>query len=140
MEIDEDDEEATDEEDEDAEDNDEDTSMAVDQDGQPSGSQKKPKLKPRKSQLNFDVFNDNEAVRKLTSADTEKLRLQIKYHSDALNFIQHIEEAMGLLEQMLGSKNKAEVLEAMEFFKIAQGFDFESAKVRCFFPLAFRYF
>ncbi|KAE9404631.1 hypothetical protein BT96DRAFT_955569 [Gymnopus androsaceus JB14] len=108
MEIDEDDEEATDEEDEDAEDNDEDTSMAVDQDGQPSGSQKKPKLKPRKSQLNFDVFNDNEAVRKLTSADTEKLRLQIKYHSDALNFIQHIEEAMGLLEQMLGSKNKAE--------------------------------
>ncbi|KAJ4490288.1 non-SMC mitotic condensation complex subunit 1-domain-containing protein [Lentinula aciculospora] len=125
MEVDED-EEPTNEEDEDEEDE-EDVSMVVDEEGQPSGSAEKTKLKPRKSQLNLEAFNDDEAIRRLTSVDTEKLRLQKKYYADGLDFIRQMEDAIVLLEQMLGSKNKAEVLEAMEFFRVAHEYRLTSA-------------
>jgi len=35
--------------------------------------------------------------------------------------------------KLLGSKNKAEVLEVMEFFKVAHEYQFESAKVSSIF-------
>ncbi|KIK68647.1 hypothetical protein GYMLUDRAFT_54247 [Collybiopsis luxurians FD-317 M1] len=122
MDVDDEDEETTDEEEDDNEEDDneeeDNDSMAVDDEGQPSSS----KPKPRKSQINLEAFNDDDAVKKLTSMDTERLRLQKKYYSDALLFIRQIDDALGVLEQMLGSKNKSEVLEAIEFFKVAHDY------------------
>lgn len=129
MEVDDEDEEPTDDEDEN-EDEDENTSMPVDEEGQLPSSTKKNKLKPRKSQLNLEAFNDDEAIRKLTSVDTEKLRLQKKYFADGLEFIRQMEGAIVLLVQMLGSKSKAEVLEAMEFFRVAHEYQLSTAEVR----------
>ncbi|KAF5389534.1 hypothetical protein D9757_004200 [Collybiopsis confluens] len=116
MDVDNEDGEATDQEDEDEEGD----SMDVDNEGQPATTRSK--LKPRKSQINLEAFNDDEAVRKLTSVETDQLRIQKKKLSDGLYFIQQIEDALGLLEQMLGSKNKSEVLEAIEFFRVAYHF------------------
>ncbi|KAH7878618.1 non-SMC mitotic condensation complex subunit 1-domain-containing protein [Lentinula edodes] len=127
MEVDDEDEEPTDDEDEN-EDEGENTSMAVDEEGQLPSSTKKNKLKPRKSQLNLEAFNDDEAIRKLTSVDTEKLRLQKKYFADGLEFIRQMEGAIVLLVQMLGSKSKAEVLEAMEFFRVAHEYQLSTAE------------
>ncbi|KAJ3798640.1 non-SMC mitotic condensation complex subunit 1-domain-containing protein [Lentinula aff. detonsa] len=126
MEVDDEEEEPTD--DEEDEETDEDSSMAVDEEGQPSGSAKGNSLKPRKSQINLEAFNDDEAIQKLTSAETEKLRLQKKYYADGLDFIRQMEGAILLLEQMLGSKNKAEVLEAMEFFRVAHEYQLSTAE------------
>ncbi|KAJ3827571.1 non-SMC mitotic condensation complex subunit 1-domain-containing protein [Lentinula raphanica] len=129
MDVDDDEQEDDEEADQDTdEDTDEDTSMDVDEEGQPAESSKSNKLKPRKSQINLEAFDDDEAIRKLTSAETEKLRLQKKYFADGLEFIRQMEGAIEVLEQMLGSKNKAEVLEAMEFFKIAHEYQLSSAE------------
>ncbi|KAF9066748.1 non-SMC mitotic condensation complex subunit 1-domain-containing protein [Rhodocollybia butyracea] len=118
--------ESTDEEQEN-ENDDEDASMDVDEEGQPKKTKTAP-LKPRKSQLNLDVFTDNEAIRKLTSNETDQLRREKKYYADALRFIGYIEDAMVIVEQMLGSKSKAEVLEAMDFFRVARAFELRDAK------------
>lgn len=37
-----------------------------------------------------------------------------------------------IMGQLLGSTNKAEVLEAMEFFRVAWEYQFDSAEVRAF--------
>lgn len=58
-----------------------------------------------------------------------KLRLTKRYYSDALTFITELEKAVPLVETLLASKVKSEVLEAMEFFKVAYEYKLESAEV-----------
>ncbi|KAF8988934.1 non-SMC mitotic condensation complex subunit 1 [Cyathus striatus] len=82
---------------------------------------KKPsqKLKPRKSQLNVAALTEEQAA--LTNLQTQEislLRLRKKL----------LEGAMEIVVQLLGSTHKAEVLEAMEFFRIAHEYGFEGAK------------
>ncbi|KAI8461597.1 condensin complex subunit 1 [Phakopsora pachyrhizi] len=48
-----------------------------------------------------------------------KLRLTKKYYSDAIQFIQILQSAIPLIEKLLASKIKSEVLEAIYFFKTA---------------------
>ncbi|EPQ26618.1 uncharacterized protein PFL1_05939 [Pseudozyma flocculosa PF-1] len=48
-----------------------------------------------------------------------KLRLTKRYYDDAVQFIVQLEGAMPVLSQLLVSTNKAEVLESMEFFRVA---------------------
>ncbi|KAF8986383.1 non-SMC mitotic condensation complex subunit 1-domain-containing protein [Cyathus striatus] len=87
------------------------------------------KLKPRKSQLNVAALTEEQAA--LTNLQTQEislLRLRKKFLSEALNFIRLLEGAMEIVVQLLGSTHKAEVLEAMEFFRIAHEYGFEGAK------------
>ena len=136
MEVDEDGEEGaktdTDEEDEDE---DEEDSMSVDGDSQetPKQKKKKPKaskLKPRKSQLDMDAFTQEQAaVAALEADELLRLKLKRKYYAEAMTFIHQIENAMDVLTQLLGSTNKAEVLETMEFFRYAYSYELEGAKV-----------
>ncbi|KII87644.1 hypothetical protein PLICRDRAFT_643063 [Plicaturopsis crispa FD-325 SS-3] len=94
-----------------------------------SKKSKRPKLKPRKSELNMAALtSEQEALAALSSSELLALRLRKKYYAAALNFIRQIEGAMDILEQLLGSKNKAEVLESMEFFRIAYEYKFDSAE------------
>ncbi|PWN41740.1 hypothetical protein IE81DRAFT_303229 [Ceraceosorus guamensis] len=58
----------------------------------------------------------------LSAEDAQRvitLRLTRRYYVDALHFIHQLSGAMPLLSQLLVSKSKAEVLESMEFFRVA---------------------
>jgi condensin complex subunit 1 len=88
------------------------------------------KRKRRQSQLDMAALtNEQAALAALESNQILHLRLRKRYYAEALNFIRQLEEAMPVLGQLLGSTNKAEVLEAMEFFRVAYEYQFDSAQV-----------
>lgn len=121
--------------------------MSVDEDddgegdgasGSPRKSKKKKgsKLKPRKSQI--DVMAVAEEQKVLATYDDQEItkqRLQKKYLSEALTFIDEIESAMEPMGRLLGSTSKPEVLEIMEFFRIAHEYHFESSRVSARRPI-----
>ncbi|KAL8375872.1 hypothetical protein RB595_007142 [Gaeumannomyces hyphopodioides] len=75
-----------------------------------------------------------EAIRKAqqeaaTSEAINNLTLQKKYYTEALRFINVIHDATVTICQLLGSKNKSEVIEAMDFFEIGDAYNIEENKV-----------
>jgi condensin complex subunit 1 len=65
-------------------------------------------------------------------ANLTRLRLTKRYIADALEFIRQVEGSMDVLGQLLGSTSKAEVLESIEFFKVAYEYQMAGASVgRC---------
>ncbi|KAK0538110.1 condensin complex non-SMC subunit Cnd1 [Tilletia horrida] len=84
--------------------------------------------RPRKS---LDLAALQAAQESMSQADADKLmkmRLTKRYYADAIHFIKQIEGAMPVLSQLLVSTNKAEVLESMEFFRIAHEYRLEGAQ------------
>ncbi|KAF8591370.1 hypothetical protein K439DRAFT_1327448 [Ramaria rubella] len=75
------------------------------------------------------LTNEQAALAALESNHILHLRLRKRYYAEGLNFIRQIEGAMDILGQLLGSKNKPEVLEAMEFFRVAHEYQFASAEI-----------
>ena len=67
-----------------------------------------------------------------SSDDLMKLQLTRRYYQEALKFIDTIHSAAYVIGQLLSSKTKAEVIEAMDFFVIADAFSLDIAKV-CLF-------
>ncbi|KAF8207249.1 non-SMC mitotic condensation complex subunit 1-domain-containing protein [Mycena galopus ATCC 62051] len=110
------------------------SAMSVDPDASEDQTPKKkkkkkaPKLKPRKSQIAVDMTHEQVALETLETNQLLHLRLRKKYYVEALNFIRQIEGTMEIMEKLLGSKNKPEVLEAMEFFRVAHEYKFASAE------------
>lgn len=117
------------------EDNEEDAEMEVDDEGNPitpKKKTKKTKAKRRKSELDMTAMTTEQAA--LTALESNQillLRLRKKYYVEALNFIRQLDGAMEMLGQLLGSTNKAEVLEVMDFFRVALEYKLEGAEV-CF--------
>jgi condensin complex subunit 1 len=121
---------------EDNEDDDEAAGLYLDEDDDGAGEQgatkktknknKKSKkgLSRRKSELNMQV-----ALEKLEGNEVLRLRLHKKYCAEALTFIRLVEGAMDVIGQLLGSTNKAEVLEAMEFFRTAYEYQLDGVAV-----------
>ncbi|KAF9874328.1 hypothetical protein CkaCkLH20_08311 [Colletotrichum karsti] len=75
-----------------------------------------------------------EAVRKAreeaaTSEAIEKLTLTKRYYSEALKFIDVLHDATGTVCQLLGSRNKSEVIEAMDYFEVGDAYNIEQNKV-----------
>jgi condensin complex subunit 1 len=137
MDVDEnDDEDASTEEDDDDDDED---SMSVDGEEDSQGSPKKNKKKSKKrkgakpkrrrSELNFDLTQEQAAVAALEADQLLHLKLKKKYYAEAMQFIQQLDAAMDSLKKLLGSKNKVEVLETMEFFRVANEYLLKGAKV-----------
>lgn len=62
-------------------------------------------------------------------ANLTRLRLTKRYIADALEFIRQVEGSMDVLGQLLGSTSKAEVLESIEFFKVAHEYQMAGASV-----------
>ncbi|EIN08162.1 hypothetical protein PUNSTDRAFT_102926 [Punctularia strigosozonata HHB-11173 SS5] len=90
---------------------------------------RKRKSKPRKSELDMTALtNEQAALAALESNQLLHLRLRKKYYAEALNFIRTIENGMEDMERLLGSKNKLEVLEAIDFFRVAHEYQFDSAQ------------
>jgi condensin complex subunit 1 len=101
-------------------------------DGDEEGTTPKSKRKKsgRKSELDMAALTDEQAaLAALESNQLLHLRLRKRYYSEALNFIRQVEEAAQIIFKLLGSTHKSEVLESMEFFKIAREYQLDSAEV-----------
>ena len=135
MEVDEENGEEKGEEDEDEDEEDEedggdtepeDDSMAVDGDGE---GPPRPPLKPRQSMINLEALADEQAVAALREKEYIQKKMAKRYFKEGLLFIELVETAMETIEKLLGSKSKPEVLEAIDFFRIAHTYDFVGAQV-----------
>lgn len=88
------------------------------------------RTKRRKSELDMAALTSEQAaLAALDGNEMLSLKLRKKYYSEALNFIQQIENGIPIAGQLLGSTHKSEVLEAMEFFRIIHEYKFEGAEV-----------
>jgi condensin complex subunit 1 len=95
-----------------------------------SENPKPPKKTPRKSTVDVAaIASEQEALAALQTNEILSLRLRKKYCAEALNFVRTLEGGMVLITQLLGSTNKAEVLESMEYFRVALEYDFGGAQV-----------
>ncbi|PWN48727.1 hypothetical protein IE53DRAFT_180662 [Violaceomyces palustris] len=85
-----------------------------------SKPQKEKKTKGRRSGVDLEALAAAQAQMEPVDAEKiVKLRLTKRYYADAVHFITQLEKAMPVLSQLLVSTNKAEVLECMEFFRVA---------------------
>ncbi|KAH8903725.1 condensin component-like protein [Coniochaeta sp. PMI_546] len=89
---------------------------------------------PKKQPTQMTEEEKLEAIRKAqeeaaTSEAIEKLTLTKRYYSEALKFIDVLHEATTTVCQLLGSKNKSEVIEAMDFFEIGDAYNIEQNKL-----------
>ncbi|CDR99695.1 hypothetical protein [Sporisorium scitamineum] len=107
-----------------------------DEDAAPSRGGRKPKAKSQKSKAKkgrrsgVDLEALAAAQAEMEPVDAEKvmrLRLTKRYYTDAIAFITQIETAMPNLTLLLASTNKAEVLESMEFFRVAYEYKLSGA-------------
>lgn len=64
-----------------------------------------------------------------TSEAIEKLTLTKRYYTDALKFIEVLHEATSTVCHLLGSKNKSEVIEAMDYLEIGNAYNIEDNMV-----------
>ncbi|KAH7064602.1 armadillo-type protein [Macrophomina phaseolina] len=64
-----------------------------------------------------------------TAEALNKLQLTRKYYLDAIRFIEIIHAASALVTQLLSSKNKSEVIEAMDFFVIIDAYKIQTSRV-----------
>ena len=63
-----------------------------------------------------------------TADAINKLQLTLRYYVEALRFIETLHEASPHITQLLSSKNKSEVIEAMDFFVMADAYNLETSK------------
>lgn len=90
----------------------------------------KGKKQPRKSELDMEALtNEQVALAALESDKILHLRLRKRYYAEGLSFIRQVEEGMKVVEKLLASTNKLEVLEAIEFFRVAHEYQFDGAEV-----------
>lgn len=91
---------------------------------------KRPVMKTRRAYLDISTLTDEQvALAALQSDQVLHLKLRKKYYAEALKFIRTVEGGMSIVAQLLGSTNKAEQLESMEFFRVAWEYHFDSAEV-----------
>lgn len=63
-----------------------------------------------------------------TAEMMNRLQLTRKYYSEAIRFIEVLHDATPVVCQLLSSKNKSEVIEAMDFFVIIDAYKIEAAR------------
>lgn len=63
-----------------------------------------------------------------TAEALNKLQLTRRYYIEAIKFIDTLQEAGPHVNQLLASKNKSEVIEAMDFLVVADAYSIEAAK------------
>jgi condensin complex subunit 1 len=69
------------------------------------------------------------AAEAVTSEMMSKLTLTRRYYIEALKFIEVLHNASPIITQLLGSKNKSEVIEAMDFFVIGNAYNIETVRL-----------
>ncbi|GAA99455.1 uncharacterized protein L969DRAFT_93915 [Mixia osmundae IAM 14324] len=87
-----------------------------------------PAKRPRRSDgMDIAAMTQDSALAQLDQDQLNKLRLTKRYYADALAFIHHLSRATPVLVQLIASTVKSEVLESMEFFRIASDYKLEDA-------------
>ncbi|KAF2417534.1 condensin complex component cnd1 [Tothia fuscella] len=64
-----------------------------------------------------------------TAEALNKLQLTRRYYLEALKFIEVLHEASPIVTQLLSSKNKSEIIEAMDFFVMLDAYKIETARI-----------
>lgn len=90
------------------------------------GSPEKPKPMTDEQKLEAIKKAQEQAA---TSEAIEKLTLTRRYYNEALKFIDVLHDATGTICQLLGSKNKSEVIEAIDYFEIGDAYNIEQNKL-----------
>lgn len=81
------------------------------------------------SQLAEDNDGTNGSSVAIHDSETiNKLQLIFKYHKEAIEFIRNVQEGLKHAQIILHSKVKAEVIEAMDIFVLADAYNIESAR------------
>lgn len=64
-----------------------------------------------------------------TGEAIEKLTLTRRYYNEALKFIDVLHSATGTICQLLGARNKSEVIEAIDYFEVGDAYNIEQNKL-----------
>lgn len=90
----------------------------------------KPNSKSRKSDgIDLAAADQSQLLAVVDAETLTRLRLTKKYYADAIAFIQQLDRAMPTIADLIASTVKSEVLEAMDFFKVAFEYRIDSADV-----------
>lgn len=90
-------------------------------------SQPKKKKAPR-SMLDLAAADQSVALAQVDSDTLQRLRLTKSYYVDAISFVESLETAMETVTELLASSVKSEVLEAIEFCKVAKEYKLEASE------------
>ncbi|KEQ79835.1 hypothetical protein M438DRAFT_305403 [Aureobasidium pullulans EXF-150] len=86
------------------------------------------KEKPAMTEEQKQAAFEKAAAEAVTSEMMSKLTLTRRYYIEALKFIEVLHEASPIITQLLSSKNKSEVIEAMDYFVIADAYKIETSR------------
>lgn len=89
---------------------------------------KEQKRAPRRSMLDLAAADQSVALAQVDSDTLQRLRLTKAYYVDAIAFIEALEAAMDTVTELLASSVKSEVLEAIEFCKVAKEYKLEASE------------
>ncbi|KAI5475738.1 hypothetical protein MNV49_000900 [Pseudohyphozyma bogoriensis] len=103
----------------------------TDEESRPKLSKKdREKKKARRSEGMDLASADRDKILASVDQDTlTRLRLTKKYYADAIVFIEQLDRASEVISDLVASTVKSEVLEAMEFFRVAHQYKLESAEI-----------
>ncbi|KAM0257034.1 hypothetical protein ACHAQJ_004629 [Trichoderma viride] len=90
------------------------------------GSPEKPRQMSDKEKFEAIQKAQQEAA---TGEAIEKLTLTRRYYNEALKFIDVLHDATETICQLLGSRNKSEVIEAIDYFEVGDAYNIEQNKV-----------
>ncbi|KAJ5162438.1 hypothetical protein N7492_007830 [Penicillium capsulatum] len=87
-----------------------------------------PSKAPRMTDEEKAVAIQKAAEQAATSELLTRLQLTRKYYNEALRFIEVLHTGSAIVSQLLSSRNKSEVIEAMDFFVVLDAYKVETAR------------
>ncbi|CAG8224947.1 unnamed protein product [Penicillium salamii] len=94
----------------------------------PDEPDESPSKAPRMTDEEKAVAVQKAAEQAATSELLTRLQLTRKYYNEAIRFIEVLHSASTIVTQLLGSRNKSEVIEAMDFFVMMDAYKIETAR------------
>ncbi|KAJ5624698.1 hypothetical protein N7510_001007 [Penicillium lagena] len=87
-----------------------------------------PSKAPRMTEEQKQAEIEKAAEQAATSELLTRLQLTRKYYNEAIRFIEVLHSASTVVSQLLSSRNKSEVIEAMDFFVVLDAYKVETAR------------
>ncbi|KAJ5537941.1 hypothetical protein N7494_007420 [Penicillium frequentans] len=87
-----------------------------------------PSKAPRMTEEEKEIAVQKAAEQAATSELLTRLQLTRKYYNEALRFIEVLHSGSTVVSQLLSSRNKSEVIEAMDFFVVLDAYKVETAR------------
>lgn len=87
-----------------------------------------PSKAPRMTEEEKEVAVQKAAEQAATSELLTRLQLTRKYYNEALRFVEVLHSGSAIVSQLLSSRNKSEVIEAMDHFVVLDAYKVETAR------------